>query len=141
MGLGQYNSLGEYCVPHTASSVFVISILTGSLVMSLCPDGHQKPPLASGGRSDLGNVPTRLSVSPVCACAFTMKPMNCWTPDLDVRVTLRKISFFDGKGIKCRAVLHQVHVLHEEYYIKIITTGLYILKHTNYLSMYTVPRK
>ena len=24
MGLGQYNSLGEYCVPHTASSVFLI---------------------------------------------------------------------------------------------------------------------
>ena len=26
MGLGQYNSLGEYCVPHTASSVFLILI-------------------------------------------------------------------------------------------------------------------
>ena len=24
MGLGQYNSLGEYCGPHTASSVFLI---------------------------------------------------------------------------------------------------------------------
>ena len=24
MGLGQYNSLGEYCDPHTASSVFLI---------------------------------------------------------------------------------------------------------------------
>ena len=23
MGLGQYNSLGEYCGPHTASSVFL----------------------------------------------------------------------------------------------------------------------
>ena len=27
MGLGQYNSLGEYCGPHTASSVFLILIL------------------------------------------------------------------------------------------------------------------
>ena len=26
MGLGQYNSLGEYCDPHTASSVFLILI-------------------------------------------------------------------------------------------------------------------
>ena len=24
MGLGQYDILGEYCVPHTASSVFLI---------------------------------------------------------------------------------------------------------------------
>ena len=24
MGIGQYNSLGEYCAPHTASSVFLI---------------------------------------------------------------------------------------------------------------------
>ena len=27
MGLGQYNSLGEYCGPHTASSVFLILVL------------------------------------------------------------------------------------------------------------------
>ena len=26
MGAGQYNSLGEYCVPHTASEVFLIII-------------------------------------------------------------------------------------------------------------------
>ena len=26
MGLGQYDSLGEYCGPHTASSVFLISL-------------------------------------------------------------------------------------------------------------------
>ena len=26
-GLGQYNSLGEYCGPHTASSVFLILVL------------------------------------------------------------------------------------------------------------------
>ena len=26
MGLGQYNSLGEYCDPHTASSVFLILV-------------------------------------------------------------------------------------------------------------------
>ena len=26
MGLGQYNSLGEYCGPHTASSVFLILV-------------------------------------------------------------------------------------------------------------------
>ena len=26
MGLGQYNSLGEYCDPHTASSVLLIFI-------------------------------------------------------------------------------------------------------------------
>ena len=30
MGLGQYNSIGEYCGPHTASSVFLISIFTYS---------------------------------------------------------------------------------------------------------------
>ena len=28
MGLGQYNSLGEYYDPHTASSVFLILIFT-----------------------------------------------------------------------------------------------------------------
>ena len=27
MGLGQYNSLGEYCGPHTASSVFLILLV------------------------------------------------------------------------------------------------------------------
>ena len=27
MGLGHYNSLGEYCHPHNASSVFLIIIL------------------------------------------------------------------------------------------------------------------
>ena len=27
MGVGQYDSLGEYCGPHTASSVFLIIIL------------------------------------------------------------------------------------------------------------------
>ena len=26
MGLGQYDSLGEYCVPHTASFMFLILI-------------------------------------------------------------------------------------------------------------------
>ena len=26
MGLGQYDSLGEYCGPHTPSSVFLISL-------------------------------------------------------------------------------------------------------------------
>ena len=26
MGLGQYDSLGEYCGPHTASSVFLIVV-------------------------------------------------------------------------------------------------------------------
>ena len=26
MGLGQYNSLGEYCGPHASSSVFLIPI-------------------------------------------------------------------------------------------------------------------
>ena len=26
MGLGQYNSLGEYCDPHTASPVFLIIV-------------------------------------------------------------------------------------------------------------------
>ena len=28
MGLGQYDSQGEYCDPHTASSVFLILVLT-----------------------------------------------------------------------------------------------------------------
>ena len=27
MGLGQYGSLGEYCGPHTASSVFLMILL------------------------------------------------------------------------------------------------------------------
>ena len=27
MGLGQYDNLGEYCDPHTASSVFLILLL------------------------------------------------------------------------------------------------------------------
>ena len=31
MGLGQYNSLGEYCGPHTASSVFLILICRQAL--------------------------------------------------------------------------------------------------------------
>ena len=28
MGLGQYNSLGEYCGPHAASSVFLLLVFT-----------------------------------------------------------------------------------------------------------------
>ena len=28
MGLGQYNSIGKYCGPHTASSVFLILVFT-----------------------------------------------------------------------------------------------------------------
>ena len=35
MGLGQYNSLGEYCGPHTASSVFLILVPTRSLCHSV----------------------------------------------------------------------------------------------------------
>ena len=31
MGLGQYDSLGEYCGPHTASSVFLILLNDGGL--------------------------------------------------------------------------------------------------------------
>ena len=37
MGLGQYNSLGEYCGPHTASSVFLI------LVHYILHWDHRKP--------------------------------------------------------------------------------------------------
>ena len=36
MGLGQYDSVGEYCGPHTASSVFLIL-----LVYHLCIDRYQ----------------------------------------------------------------------------------------------------
>ena len=32
-GLGQYNSLGEYCGPHTASSVFLILIHTEGIMI------------------------------------------------------------------------------------------------------------
>ena len=32
MGLGQYNCLGEYCDPHTASSVFLILLLWCNLI-------------------------------------------------------------------------------------------------------------
>ena len=39
MGLGQYNSLGEYCGPHTASSVFLILLL---------PIGSEKEVLGLG---------------------------------------------------------------------------------------------
>ena len=35
MGLGQYKSLGEYCNPNTASSVFIILILCYD---SFCPN-------------------------------------------------------------------------------------------------------
>ena len=34
MGLGQYDSIGEYCVPHTASEVFLV------LVQELCEHIH-----------------------------------------------------------------------------------------------------
>ena len=33
MGLGQYTSLGEYCGPHTASSVFLILVPTARVVV------------------------------------------------------------------------------------------------------------
>ena len=33
MGLGQYNSLGEYCGPHTASAVFLILIFPTKFLM------------------------------------------------------------------------------------------------------------
>ena len=32
MGLGQYDDLGEYCFPHTASSVFLILVVTTSVI-------------------------------------------------------------------------------------------------------------
>ena len=35
MGLGQYNSLGEYCDPHTASSVFLIFIFYPIVVLKV----------------------------------------------------------------------------------------------------------
>ena len=49
MGVGQYNSLGEYCGPHTASSVFLILILVvsrlgNSLVDSFTLATHFKHP-------------------------------------------------------------------------------------------------
>ena len=33
MGLGQYDSIGEYCGPHTASSVFFIIIMSAGLIV------------------------------------------------------------------------------------------------------------
>ena len=36
MGLGQYNSLGEYCDPHTAASVFhILTLLSKYLIPSI----------------------------------------------------------------------------------------------------------
>ena len=35
MGLGQYNRLGEYCGPHTGSSVFLILVFVVIFVYSL----------------------------------------------------------------------------------------------------------
>ena len=40
MGLGQYNSLGEYCGPHTASSEFLILII---MTKGACPLFRPKP--------------------------------------------------------------------------------------------------
>ena len=36
MGLGQFNSLGEYCGPHTASSVFLILIVVCGISSTSC---------------------------------------------------------------------------------------------------------
>ena len=53
MGLGQYDSLGEYCGPHTASSVFPTLI---------CPRAY-----VSGGPKGVGG------------CPVTGKVKYCWT--------------------------------------------------------------
>ena len=39
MGLGQYNTLGEYCGPHTASSVFLISYYGSEVYLCGTPEG------------------------------------------------------------------------------------------------------
>ena len=41
MGLGQYNSLGEYCDPHTASTVFLILVRRMSCVASVLLLSHE----------------------------------------------------------------------------------------------------
>ena len=42
MGLGQYDSPGEYCGPHTASSVFSVLGLTGGTYLYLLPTGSEE---------------------------------------------------------------------------------------------------
>ena len=52
MGLGQYDSLGEYCGPHTASSVFLILILTetgGQVEIQAVPPGLEVEQVQVGG--------------------------------------------------------------------------------------------
>ena len=45
MGLGQYNSLGEYCGPHTASSVFLILVFPLTSLEKNKSRIHPPPPI------------------------------------------------------------------------------------------------
>ena len=51
MGLGQYNSPGEYCDPHTASSVFLILLLMSKYM----PTDIRGTPSLSAAETSNGN--------------------------------------------------------------------------------------
>ena len=55
MGLGQYNSIGEYCGPHNASSVFLILvILPGVIPPGVILPGVISPRVISPGEVHKG---------------------------------------------------------------------------------------
>ena len=56
MGLGQYDSLGKYCDPHTASSVFLILASTSTAILFA---------VAMGGRGGGENVVFNVIVTQV----------------------------------------------------------------------------
>ena len=64
MGLGQYNSLGEYCGPHTASSVFLI------LILQVIVEHHVRPMTALLGSNIVTQNLTNL-------CVFTQTMIRC----------------------------------------------------------------
>ena len=54
MGLGQFNSLGEYCDPHTAYSVFLILILR--IILDVQKHGFQWSLLLLFGKTLIVNL-------------------------------------------------------------------------------------
>ena len=68
MGLGQYNSLGEYCCPHTASSVFLILVCPDLLVLYLVVEVAGEPIVEPGWLDVAGGC--RLLGQPIIVALF-----------------------------------------------------------------------
>ena len=94
MDLGQYDGLGEYCDPHTASEVFLILIPVSSSSKSF-PTFHTLSKIATPSCSTCPALPESLRVSssggflyfpllPPTIVPVTYHPFTTFTPPIDL---------------------------------------------------------